>query len=87
MEVAFTASSSGHLAPGTNNYETVRSTSANAYHFFWADNTSTGYNSMDSNDYFGVIRVTSLTGTGPYTANLKIYIQHRVPGLRWVVTE
>jgi hypothetical protein len=84
MEVAFTATSSGNLAPGTGNYNTVRSTSANAYHFFWADNTSTGYGSMDNNDYFGVIKVTSLTGTGPYTANLEIYIQNKVPGLRWV---
>jgi hypothetical protein len=86
MEVAFTATSSGNLAPGTGNYNTVRSTSANAYHFFWADNTSTGYNSMDNNDYFGVIKVTSLSGSGPYTANLEIYIQNKVPGLRWVVT-
>jgi len=84
MEVAFTASSSGHLAPGTGNYNTVRETSANAYHFFWADNTSTGYGSMDNNDYFGVIKVTSLTGTGPYRANLEIYIQNKVAGLRWV---
>ena len=84
MEVAFTATSSGNLAPGTGNYNTVRSTSANAYHFFWADNTSTGYGSMDNNDYFGVIKVTSLSGSGPYTANLEIYIQNNVPGLRWV---
>ncbi len=84
MEVAFTASSSGNLAPGTGNYNTVRGTSENAYHFFWADNTSTGYRSMDNNDYFGVIKVTSLTGTGPYTADLEIYIQNKVRGLRWV---
>jgi hypothetical protein len=84
MEVAFTATSSGNLAPGTGNYNVVRNTSANAYHFFWADNTSTGYNEMDNNDYFGVIKVTSLTGTGPYTADLEIYIQNKVRGLRWV---
>jgi hypothetical protein len=84
MEVAFTAPSSGYLAPGPGNYAVVMGTAANAYHFFWADNTSTGYNEMDNNDYFGVIKVTSLTGTGPYTANLEIYIQYRVPGLRWV---
>jgi hypothetical protein len=84
MEVAFTAISSGYLAPGTGNYNVVRSTSANAYHFFWADNTNIGYGDMDNNDYFGVIKVTSLTGTGPYTANLEIYIQYKVPGLRWV---
>ena len=85
MEVAFTASnSSGNLAPGTGSYNTVIRTANNAYHFFWADNTSTGYGSMDNNDYFGVIKVTSLTGTGPYTANLEIYMQIKVPGLRWV---
>jgi hypothetical protein len=61
-----------------------KGTAANAYHFFWADNTSTGYDEMDNNDYFGVIKVTSLTGSGPYTADLEIYIQYRVPGLRWV---
>ncbi len=84
MEVAFTASSSGNLAPDEGNYNIVRETSANAYHFFWADNTSVGYGSMDNYDYFGVIKVTSLTGSGPYNANLAIYIQHKVPGLRWV---
>jgi hypothetical protein len=84
MEVAFTASRSGNLAPDKGSYNTVGSTSANASHFFWADNTSTGYNEIDDNDYFGVINVTSLTGTGPYTANLEIYIQNKVKGLRWV---
>jgi hypothetical protein len=72
MEVAFTATSSGYLAPGSGNYNTIRLTAANAYHFFWADNTSTGYGSMDNNDYFGVIKVISLTGSGPYTANLEV---------------
>jgi hypothetical protein len=84
MEVAFTDSRSGNLAPEKGQYNTVRGTSANASHFFWADNTSTGYNEMDNNDYFGVIKVTSLTGTGPYTANLEVYIQNKVKGLRWV---
>jgi hypothetical protein len=84
MEVAFTAPSSGYLAPGPGNYAVVRSTSANAYHFFWADNTSIGYDEMDNNDYFGVIKVLSISGSGPYTANLEIYIQYKVPGLRWI---
>ena len=90
MEVAFTSgNSSGYLAPGTGNYLTLRETFKDAYHFFWADDTSTvSYGLMDNNDYFGVIKVTSLTGTapgtGPYTADLEIYIQHKVPGLRWV---
>jgi hypothetical protein len=84
MKVAFTDFSSGYLAPGPGNYNVVMRTAANAYHFFWADNTSIGYNEMDNNDYFGVIKVTSLSGSGPYTADLEIYIQYRVPGLRWV---
>jgi hypothetical protein len=84
MEVAFTAPSSGNLAPGPGNYNTIRYTSANAYHFFWADNTITGYGDMDNNDYFGVIKVLSISGSGPYTADLEIYIQNKVPGLRWV---
>jgi hypothetical protein len=87
MEVAFTnKSSSGNLALGKGNYATVEETAANAYHFFWADNTSTGYGDMDNNDYFGVIKVTSLSGSGSsgYTADLTIYIQNKVPGLRWV---
>jgi hypothetical protein len=87
MEVAFTDNiSSGFLAPGTGSYNTVRNVSSGGRYFFWADNTSTGYESIDNNDYFGVIKVTSITGSGPYTANLEIYIQNKVPGLRWVVT-
>jgi len=85
MEVAFTDNiSSGFLAPGTGNYSTVRRVSSGGRYFFWADNTSTGYNMMDNNDYFGVIKVTSISGSGPYTANLEIYIQNKVAGLRWV---
>jgi len=85
MEVAFTDNmSSGFLAPGTGNYNTVRNVSSGGRYFFWADNTSTGYNSMDNNDYFGVIKVTSISGSGPFNANLEIYIQYKVPGLRWV---
>jgi hypothetical protein len=68
MEVTFTATSSGYLAPGTGNYTVVRGTPANVYHFFWADNTSTGYGSIDNN--------ISLTGSGPYTADLEIYIDY-----------
>jgi hypothetical protein len=88
MAVDFTVpySSIGYLAPGPGlgNYLVIVETHANAYHFFWADNTSTGYGSMDNNDYFGVIKVDNITDTGPYRASLEIYIQHNVPGLRWV---
>jgi hypothetical protein len=85
-EIAFTASSSGHLAPGTGNYNTERQTAQGAYHFFWVDQGegSTGNGRMDNDDYFGVIKVHSVSGSGPFTAHLEIYIQHNVPGLRWV---
>jgi hypothetical protein len=89
MEVAFTDNiSSGFLAPGTGSYNTVRNVSSGGRYFFWADNTSTGYESIDNNDYFGVIKVTSLSGSSStgYTADLEIYIQNKVAGLRWVVT-
>ena len=87
MEVAFTDNmSSGFLAPGTGSYNTVRNVSSGGRYFFWADNTSTGYNSIDDNDYFGVIKVTSISGSSStgYTADLEIYIQNKVRGLRWV---
>jgi hypothetical protein len=84
MEVAFTATSSLYLAPGTG-YNTVSNVSSFGRYFFWADNTSTGYGSMDNNDYFGVIRVGIITGPGPYTVDLlSISIQNKVPGLRWM---
>jgi hypothetical protein len=87
MEVAFTDNmSSGFLAPGTGSYNTVRNVSSGGRYFFWADNTSTSPNEMDNTDYFGVIKVTSLSGSTPYTADLEIYIQNKVKGLRWVVT-
>lgn len=84
MEIAFTDSGSGSLAPGTGNYRTDRNVASGGYYFFWADNTSTGYGNIDANDYFGVVKVTSLSGSGPYTANLEIHYQKTVPGLRWV---
>jgi hypothetical protein len=90
MEVAFTeGSSSGYLAPGPGSfaYNVVVETYEGAYHFFHADDTGIGYGDMDNYDYFGVIRVTYIAGVGPYRADLRIYIQNKVPGLRWVVTE
>jgi hypothetical protein len=89
-EVAFTDNiSSGNLAPGTGNYRTDRLVSSDGRYFFWVDQGEGSENNgkMDNNDYFGVIKVNSISGTGPYTANLTIYIQYKVPGLRWVVTE
>jgi hypothetical protein len=87
MEVAFTDNmSSGFLAPGRGNYMTVRNVSSGGRYFFWADKRNGDYNRMDNSDYFGVIKVTSITGANPYRADLTIYIQNKVAGLRWVVT-
>lgn len=88
MEMAFSANSSGDLAPGTGNYNTAREISDGGYYFFWADNTATGYGSIDANDYFGAVKVTSLASSGGgYTANFTIYIQNKVKGLRWLKTQ
>jgi len=83
MEISFNNSGSGNLAPSGDYYTSIDVASGGRY-FFWADNTSTGYGDVDANDYFGVVKVTSLTGTGPFTANLEIHFQKTVPGLRWV---
>ncbi|MCS7245837.1 MAG: hypothetical protein RMJ38_06910 [candidate division WOR-3 bacterium] len=83
-EIAFTQSASGNLAPGTGNYNTARGTSDGAKHFYWADNTSTGYGQIDVNDYFGRIDVSIQQDQNGFKANLTIYTQNKVPGLRWV---
>ena len=86
-EVAFTDNiSSGNLAPGTGNYRTDRQVSSGGRYFFWVDQGESSENNgrMDNSDYFGVIKVDNITGTGPFTANLTIYIQNKVAGLRWV---
>jgi len=85
MELAFSDNTSGNLAPASGNYNTVRGIADGGFYFFWADNTSSGYGSIDANDYFGAVKVTSLSSSGGgYTANFIIYIQHNVPGLRWL---
>ncbi len=85
MEMAFSDNMSGFLAPGPGNYNTVQNVVSGGFYFFWADNTSAGYGSMDENDYFGAIRVDDLNRSGGgYVANFTIYIQHNVPGLRWI---
>ena len=84
MELAFTANTSGSLAPGMGNYRVIRQVASGGFYFFWADNTAIGYGSMDNRDYFGAIRVLSISGSGPYTAEIEVYMQLNVPGLRWV---
>jgi hypothetical protein len=83
-EFAFSGASTGDLAPPKGNYETARDISDNATYFYWADNTSVGYGQIDANDYFGKIVVSLGSDNNGNYANLTIYTQNKVPGLRWV---
>jgi len=84
-EFSFSQPSTGNLAPPKGNYETARDISDNATYFYWADNTSVGYDQIDANDYFGKIVVSlGSDNNGNKYANLTIYTQNKVPGLRWV---
>jgi hypothetical protein len=83
-EFAFSQASTGNLAPSAGNYNTAGDISDGATYFYWADNTSVGYGQIDSNDYFGKISVSISQDAQGYYANLTIYTQNKVPGLRWV---
>jgi len=83
-EFAFSEAMTGDLAPPQNNYNTNRQISNNSTYFYWADNTSVGYGQIDSNDYFGKISVSISQDAQGFYANLTIYTQNKVPGLRWV---
>lgn len=82
-EFAFSQASTGNLAPSSGNYNTVRDISSGSY-FYWADNTSVGYGQIDANDYFGKIVVSLGSDNNGNYADLTIYTQNKVPGLRWV---
>jgi hypothetical protein len=83
-EFAFSQASTGNLAPSAGNYNTARDISDGATYFYWADNTSVGYGQIDANDYFGKISVSLGSDNNGNYANLTIYTQNKVPGLRWV---
>jgi hypothetical protein len=83
-EFSFSQPSTGDLAPPKGNYNTSRDISDNATYFYWADNTSVGYDQIDANDYFGKIVVSLGSDNNGNYANLTIYTQNKVPGLRWV---
>ena len=93
VEFAFSPRGSfDYLAPPTGNYRTVESLDVIPGYsyslFFWADLTSDGYGSMDSNDYFGILYFSSFryenSERTTYSTYLEIYIQNNVKGLRWV---
>jgi hypothetical protein len=84
-EFAFSQAMTGNLAPSAGNYNTSRDNiSDGATYFYWADNTSVGYGQIDANDYFGKISVSLGSDNNGNYANLTIYTQNKVPGLRWV---
>jgi hypothetical protein len=83
-EFAFSQASTGNLAPSAGNYNTARDISDGATYFYWADNTSVGYGQIDANDYFGKISVSLGSDNNGNYANLTIYTQNKVQGLRWV---
>jgi hypothetical protein len=65
-------------------YNTQRTLANNAVLSFWIDPDANGWG--DTNDYFGKMKVVSITGTGPYMTVLNFAYQP-VAGLRWVVTQ
>ncbi|MEO0223830.1 MAG: fibronectin type III domain-containing protein [candidate division WOR-3 bacterium] len=83
-EFAFSQAATGNLAPSAGNYNTARDISDGATYFYWADNTSVGYGQIDANDYFGKVVVSLGSDNNGAFANLTIYTQNKVPGLRWV---
>lgn len=84
-EFAFSSqATTENLAPSTGNYNTVRDISDGATYFYWADNTSVGYKQIDANDYFGKVVVSIGSDNYGYYADLTIYTQNKVQGLRWV---
>lgn len=83
-EFAFSQAMAGNLAPSTGNYNTVRDISHGATYFYWADNTSVGYGQIDANDYFGKVVVSLGSDNYGAYAELTIYTQNKVQGLRWV---
>ncbi len=85
MEIAFSIPGcNDDLAPDAGSYVVVRDVSSSACHFFWADNTRSGYGSIDENDYFGIVRVGTIVGSGPYYTSVSVSVQDKVPGLRWM---
>jgi len=73
-----------YLAPDIISYKSSVRINNNSSYFYWADNSSTGNNSWSINDYFGRIDVKLEQDANGWKANLTIYTQNKVPGLRWI---
>ncbi len=85
IELAFNINARGDLAPGYGAYSNVQEITEGGFYFFWADYNGTGNGVIDTNDYFGAVEVTRLDTSGiGYEADFVIYVQHNVPGLRWM---
>jgi hypothetical protein len=73
------------IAADLGNYNTQRTMSQGAVLSYWIDPDANGWG--DTNDYFGKMKIESITGgAAPYTAVITCAYQ-MIPGLRWVVTQ
>ncbi|NPA79833.1 MAG: hypothetical protein GXO29_02125 [Thermotogae bacterium] len=73
-----------YLAP-TAPYYTAKFIRSYGDYAFWIDDTRSGYNVIDGNDYFGLIEVGAIEREGSgYFTSLVIYLQNKVRGLRWI---
>jgi hypothetical protein len=73
------------IAADIGNYLTQRTMAENAVLSFWIDPDADGWG--DANDYFGKMKIVSITGAAaPYTAIINCAYQP-IAGLRWVVTQ
>jgi len=74
-----------YLAPGEGyNHVAVISPSVGTRFFFWINNKENG--TIDPSDYFGAVEFIGVQDLGgnTYKADIVIYLQDRVKGLRWL---
>jgi hypothetical protein len=75
-----------YLAPGEgyNDVAVIFHSSVGTRFFFWINNKENG--TIDPSDYFGAVEFTGVQNLGgnTYKADIVIYLQDRVRGLRWL---
>jgi len=75
-----------YLAPevGYNDVAVISPSSVGTRFFFWINNKENG--TVDPSDYFGAVEFTGVQDLGgnTYKADIVIYLQDRVRGLRWL---
>jgi len=72
-----------YLAPNsTSDYMDEKDISGNSMYYTWFDLNKDG--NVDNSDYFGMVEVGATSGTGPYSAPVKVYVQDKVAGLGWL---